>query len=139
MASIITADKKIDVQDKTLCTQYLLLHGLDEQKSLEVMADIANSDAALTRYSLQKYFLNHYVRYFPNLEQLHCPLAEARAAFYLNHVSFFSDPQSLEVLPPISSMPRITKASMKASPFLTLGARLQLFLKRFFRGSRHAT
>jgi hypothetical protein len=139
MASITTANKKIDLQGKTLCKQYLLLHGLDEQKALEVMADMANFEIAPTRYSLQKHFLNYYARYFPNLEQLHCPLAEARAAFYLNHVSFFSDPQSLDVLPPISSMPRITKASMKALPFLTLGARLRLFLKSFFKRSRHAS
>lgn len=139
MASIITADKKIDLQDKTLCKQYLLLHGLDEQKTLEVMADIANSEVGLTRYSLQKYFLNYYAHYFPNLDQLHCPLAEARGAFYLNHVSFFSKPKILEVSPPISSMPRVTKASMKALPFLTLGACLRLFLKSFFKRSKHAT
>jgi len=132
MASITTANKKIDLQGKTLCKQYLLLHGLDEQKALEVMADMANFEIAPTRYSLQKHFLNYYARYFPNLEQLHCPLAEARAAFYLNHVSFFSDPQSLDVLPPISSMPRITKASMKAIAIFDIRRSFTTIFKKLF-------
>jgi hypothetical protein len=138
MAPPITPVKEVDERTKDFLTQYLLLHGVDAQDASALTEEAARINHDRAKAEVQKRLLDNYRAIFPYLDDCHCPLAEARAALYLNDTRPFSAYKSLNVFPPIASVPSISRVSMKAEPFLTLGVRFRLFLKKLFKRKHHA-
>lgn len=137
MAPPITPVKEVDERTKRFLTQYLLLQGVDTQKASALTEEVARMNHDWAKAEAQKRLLDNYRAVFPHLDDCHCPLAEARAALYLNDTRPFSAYKSLNVFPPVASMPKISRVSMKAEPFFTLGVRFRLFLKKLFNRNRH--